>query len=115
MSIKKSYWMLFFSSVIILVSPAKIYAAGPIIWLEDGMTRVFKNDPAKTASALTLFSAANEYEMFQIVVRAPPGNSLTQVSLSLSDFQGPNNSKISAANVSLFREHYVNVTAGSKR
>ncbi|KKS46282.1 hypothetical protein A2968_04960 [Candidatus Gottesmanbacteria bacterium RIFCSPLOWO2_01_FULL_42_22] len=107
--------MLFFSSVIILVSPAKTYSAGPLVWLEDGMTRVFKNDPAKTTSALTLFSAGNEYEMFQIVVKAPPGNTLTGVSVSVSDFLGPNNNKISADNVSLYREHYINVTAGSKK
>src|SRR3989344_2440733 len=98
-----------------LASPHKTYAAGPIIWLEDGMTRVFKNDPAKTASNLTLYSACNEFEMFQIVVKAPPGNPLTAVTVSVSDIQGPNNNKISAGNISLYREHYLNVTTGSKK
>src|SRR3989338_5131097 len=98
-----------------LAVPLKTYAAGPVFWLEDGLTRVFKNDPAKTANAITLYAAKNEYEPFQVVVKAPPGNPLTGVNVSVSDFQGPNNNKISADNVSLYREHYVNVTSGSKR
>ena len=98
-----------------LAVPLKTYAAGPVIWLEDGLTRVFKNDPAKNQSSLALYSAGNEYEMFQIIIKVPPGNTLTNVRVSVSDFAGPNNNKISADNVSLYREHYVNVTAGSKK
>lgn len=90
------------------------YAAGPVVWVEDGMTRVFKNDPAKTTAAITLYTAKNEYEPFQIVVKAPVGNGLTNVNISVSNLVGPNGAIISSDNLTLYREHYLYVTQGSK-
>ena len=93
--------------------PSKLTTAGPVVWLEDGMTWVFQDDPVKSNSSITLYSAKNEYEPFQIVVRAPAGNDLTNVNVSMSDFTGPGYAQISADNITLYREHYVQVTQGS--
>src|SRR3989344_1106593 len=101
--------LLFFQ---ILVRPAD--ATGPVVWVEDGMTRVFNNAPAKTSSSITLYSAKNEYEPFQIVVKAPTGNGLTNVNISISNLTGPNGVLISSDNLILYRELYLNVTQGSK-
>lgn len=92
----------------------KVSASSPIAWLEDGMTRIFKTDPVKITQEITLYSAKNEYEPFQIVVKAPDANSLTNVNISVTDLIGPNGNLISANYIQLFREHYLNVTSGSR-
>jgi hypothetical protein len=84
------------------------------VWVEDGMTRVFKNDPAGVNSNITLYTAKNEYEPFQIIVKAPPSSDLTNVNITISDFTGPNGAFISSDNLTLYREHYLYVTQGSK-
>ena len=86
----------------------------PIVWLEDGMTRVYRDDPARANADLTLYTAGNEYEPFQVVVKAPPPNDLTNVDVTVSDFTGPGGAVISADHVTLYREHYVHVRQGSK-
>ena len=90
------------------------YSAVPTVWLEDGMTRVFKNDTAKVNQTITLFSAKNEYESFQIIVKAPSGNNLTNVKVTVSNLTGPNSAVIQASNLILYREYYLYVTQGSK-
>ena len=89
-------------------------AASPIVWLEDGMTRVLVNDPARVNSDITLYTAKNEYEPFQIIVKAPAHKDLTNVNVTISDLTGPTGAKISSENINLFREHYLYVTQGSK-
>jgi hypothetical protein len=93
--------------------PTTANGAGPIVWVEDGMTRVFKNDPARVNSSTTLYTAKNEYEPFQIVVKAPASNNLTNVNVTISDLAGPNGAFISSDNIALYREHYLYVTQGS--
>lgn len=100
--------------LLILYSSRAVIAAGPIVWVEDGMTRVFKNDPIRTNSSITLYSAKNEYEPFQIIVKAPSGNSLTNVNVSVSNLSGPNGAVISSQNITMYRAHYLYVTQGSK-
>jgi hypothetical protein len=87
---------------------------GPIVWPVDGMTRVFKNDPARANSSITLDTARNEYEPFQIIVKAPAANDLTDVDVTISDLTGPDGAVISSDNIDLYREHYLYVTQGSK-
>ncbi len=86
----------------------------PIAWVEDGMTWVLKNDPTRFNSIITLYTAKNEYEPFQIIVKAPATNNLTNVNVTVSDLIGPNGASISSENITLYREHYLYVTKGSK-
>jgi hypothetical protein len=113
---RKKIFLIFIISFILfpVYPPAKAAAGEPIVWVEDGMTRVFKDDPAKVNSSITLYSARNEYEPFQIIVKAPDSNDLTNVNLTISDLRGKNGAKISSANIQLYREHYLYVTQGSK-
>jgi hypothetical protein len=89
-------------------------AESPIVWVEDAMTMVFKDDPAMANSNITLYTAKNEYEPFQIVVKAPALSDLTNVNVTISDLTGPNGASISSDNIKLYREHYLLVTHGSK-
>ena len=91
-----------------------VEVAGPEAWVEDGMTWVFKDDPARVNPELTVYTAKNEYEPFQIIVKAPASNDLTNVNVTISDLTGPNGASISSQNIDLYREHYVHVTQGSK-
>jgi len=112
---KKSITFCFGVVILLFLSvPSKVNAGGPIVWLEDGMTRVYKDDPVKSNSSLVLYSAKNEYEPFQIIVHAPSGNKLTNVNVSVSNLIGPNNAQITSDNITLYREHYIYVTQGSK-
>ncbi len=95
---------------IVLVNPLN-----HIVWVEDGMTRVFKNDPARVNSNIILHTAKNEYEPFQIIVKAPASNNLANVNVTISDLSGPNGALINSDNINLYREHYLYVTQGSER
>src|SRR3989344_1776362 len=105
--------LIFILFIISLLTPQSSYASGPIVWLEDSMTRVYKNDPEKTSPAITLYTAKNEYEPLQIVVKAPSSNNLTTVNVTVSDLTNPAG-RIPSNNISLYREHYLNDTLGSK-
>lgn len=100
--------------ILIAAIPLQIQPESPIVWVEDGMTRVFKGDPAKDASKITLYTARNEFEPFQIIVKAPAINDLTNVNITISDLEDENGNRIDADNIALFREHYLYVTQGSK-
>src|SRR5688572_17747859 len=63
--------------------------------------------PARTQ--LTMSAARGEYESFQILVRAPAGG-LTNVRLAAPNMSGPGGQIIPAANLTLYREHYVYVS-----
>ena len=117
LSLKFKKIILYLVSILLpyLSITSSVLAAGPVVWVEDGMTRVFKTDPAKTNPTITLYSAKNEYEPFQIVVKAPSSNSLSNVNLTVSNLTGPNGAVISSNNITLYREHYLFVTQGSKR
>src|SRR3989344_6147238 len=107
------FLIIFIFSLGSFLKPEKAFAATPIVWLEDSMTRVYKNDPEKTSPAITLYTAKNEYEPLQIVVKAPSSNNLTTVNVTVSDLTNPAG-RIPSNNISLYREHYLNVTLGSK-
>lgn len=85
--------------------------AGPSAWTAPSLQRVAQNAPAGTGSSAQIEAALGETESFQIVVSAPPGNGLSNVSVSVTDLTGPGT--ISKSNISLFREQYVSVNPGS--
>lgn len=87
---------------------------GPIVWVEDGMTWVSKDKEAEPETDIKLYSAKNEYEPFQIIVKAPVSTDLTNVNITLSNLKGESGGLISVENIDLYREHYLYVTQGSK-
>ena len=84
---------------------------GITIWVTDTLTRVQPTDAPGTARSAAIKAARNEYEAFQLIVRAPSGQSLTGVNATVSDLVGPGT--IPRANVTLYRAHYVTVTQSS--
>jgi glycosyl hydrolase family 123 len=85
--------------------------SGPQAWVVPALTRVGRNEPAGNQREITLWAARGEYESFQVVVRAA-GSGLKNVTAEMSDLTGPR-SRISKTNLTLYREHYVQIMHGS--
>jgi hypothetical protein len=96
--------------LLIATVPMQTDSDGPMVWVEDGMTWVFKGDPTKSDTSISLYAAKNEYEPFQIIVKAPTSNDLTNINITMSDLQGENGNLISSDNIALYREHYLYVS-----
>ena len=91
--------------------PALKAQSGPVIWLVPSLTRVARDETAANQREIALWAARGEYESFQVVVRAAAGG-LKNVSVAISDLIGEHG-RISKANLTLYREHYVQIKRGS--
>src|SRR5689334_6950849 len=83
------------------------------VWSAPAMTRIGKQDPVGSATAVTLAAARGEYESFQVVVTAPAGG-LTGIRLQATDLQGPGGATIPASNLGIYREYYTTVRKSSQ-
>jgi hypothetical protein len=81
------------------------------VWVTDSLTRIQPTDPPGTAAAAAIKAARNEVEAFQLVIRAPATQVLSNVNVVASDLVGPG--LISKSNLTLYREHYIQVTTPS--
>lgn len=91
--------------------PAAAFAQ-PVVWTTPSLQRTGPSDAAGNGSSVTLSAGRNEYESFQIVVRAPIGG-LGNVNVTVSNLTGPGGAVIPSTAFSLFREQYVYVNQGS--
>ncbi len=82
------------------------------VWVLPSLERVGKTDRPKIQKDINLFAARGEYESFQVVVKAP-AKGLSNVNISVSDLRSTNGRSISKKNITLFREHYVEVRKSS--
>jgi Domain of unknown function (DUF4091) len=79
-----------------------------VVWTAPSLDRIGRTDPPRTGSRIQLSAARGEYEAFQIVVSAPL-NGLKNVKVSVSDLLGAKGQILPSKNITLYREHYVNV------
>jgi len=87
-------------------------AGGLTVWIVDALTRVQPTDPPGRATAASIKAARNEYEAFQLVIRAPNDAPLRNTNVAASPLVGPN--VIPSTRIALYREHYVKVTTPSR-
>jgi hypothetical protein len=99
--------------IVLTASSAMVLAAAPIVWVVDGMERVKPDTHPQAATSIELFAARGEYEPFQIIVRSPSGG-LSKVNVLAQDLIGPKGQIISKSDITLYREHFVYLTRGSK-
>lgn len=79
------------------------------VWVETAMVKVRPTDRPTPASAADLRAARNEYESFQIVVRAIDGT-LSGIRVRVEDFVGPDGARLAADQVvTLYREVFMDV------
>lgn len=96
---------------VVACSPAH---ADMTVYAIDALTRVMPDDPPQDASSIHIYSARNEYEPFQVVVRAGTGR-LTNVNATISDFLSRDGNAHAGIRAALFREHYVEVSTSSPK
>lgn len=84
------------------------------VWVTHGTTRVLPDDPPGQRRDARISAARNEYEPFQIVVRAE-GETLERVTLQASSLKSAGGATIGSQHITLFREHYVHVRRPSYR
>lgn len=101
------------TAAILLALVAISLVSAQTVWVASPWEHVLKSSAPGTAKEAVLSAAANEYEPFRIIVRAGEGG-LADVNLIAKDLNGPGG-RIPARNVTLFREHYLNVFEPSLR
>jgi len=94
----------------------------PLIWTASAMeaieryqqSPVLKDNNFEQIKNTQLMAAKGEYEAFQIVIQAPPGN-LNNVNVAVSDLKNSDGSVISNDDITLYREHYIKLDRPSPR
>jgi hypothetical protein len=79
-----------------------------VVWSAPSLDRIGRTEQPRNSSRIQLQAARGEYESFQIVVSSP-ANGLKNVKIAVSDLIGPNRQTLPSKNITLYREHYVNV------
>lgn len=82
------------------------------VWVTGSMERIGLQDFPGDRSNIELYAARGEYESFQIAIRAIEDD-FTIANVEVSDLTGRGDRVISQSNITLYREHYVNVTEPS--
>jgi hypothetical protein len=106
-----------FSVVIVLLClnrPWPVCAATIEAWVVHGSIRVQPKDEPGPNRTAVIAAARNEYEPFQLVLRASGGN-ITGVKASVSDLISANGAGLGRSDITLYREHYVYVRRPSPR
>ncbi len=80
----------------------------------NSMQRAINGKPIVGKSIVEIKAAKNEYEAFQVVISAGEYNQLQNINIEISDLEG-DNSKISKANIKMFRTENVHIPNSSPR
>lgn len=101
---------------LLLLAGALLFAPAPgiTVWVVGPLARVRPKDAPGAVKEARLKAARNETEAFQVVVRAGDGG-LKDVNATITDLSGDGGRTISRAQVSLFREHYLEVKTPSPK
>lgn len=81
---------------------------GPVVWAFGAMERIHPTTAAGLSTDAVISAARGEFEPFQIGIRAE-GAPLTGVNITVADLVGPGGATITASNLTLYREHFVEV------
>lgn len=96
--------------------PAGRNPSGVLVWTESAMVKIRPHDspPEAPRREIELFAGRNEFEPFQIVVRADSGP-VSGIDVTIEDFVGPDGARVPASSVSIFRVGYVTLSRPSSR
>ncbi|MBF5044207.1 DUF4091 domain-containing protein [Aggregicoccus sp. 17bor-14] len=85
-------------------------SAAPTVYAESATVKVRPSTPARTQPSIALTAARNEFASFQVVVAGGSGG-VSGVRARFAGLSGP--SSIPAANLTLYREAYLDITSSS--
>jgi hypothetical protein len=83
-------------------------ASGLVVWAFGAMERIHPTSAAGATADVHVSAARGEYEPFQVGIRAE-GSPLSNVDVTVTALAGPGGATISSANLTLYREHFVEV------
>ena len=89
----------FVACALMVLVPVASAQTGPVVWVVRSLQRVGRTDAAGSGTQAQLYAARGEYESFQVIVKAPSSNPLTNVNLSVSDLTGPGGQVIPKQNL----------------
>ena len=104
---------IFIALAMLMLLPVAFAQSGPVVWVVPSMQRIGPDAAAGSGTQAQIYAGRGEYESFQVAVRAPSSNALSNVNVTVSDLTGPGGQLIPRQSLSLFREYYVNVTTSS--
>ena len=82
------------------------------VWVTNSMERIGLKDRPGDRSNLELYAARGEYESFQVVIKAFEDD-FTITNVEVSDLTGRDDRIIPRSNITLYREHYVEIAQPS--
>lgn len=82
------------------------------VWTTDALTRVGPTDTPRDRPDIAIAAARGEYESFQIVVSGGT-SAVSEIDLTVADLVGPGGAVIPSSQVTLYREHYVEIGRNS--
>lgn len=101
------------SLLVVLTGSSPVWSQQPVVWVASPWQHVLRSTAPGEATVAEIVAARNEYEPLRVIVRAG-SQELTNVRVEASALSGPAG-QIAAANVALFREHYIDVFEPSRR
>ncbi|MEM6612135.1 MAG: glycoside hydrolase domain-containing protein [Cyanobacteria bacterium P01_C01_bin.72] len=81
-------------------------------WVKNSLNHVLLRDETEKTRDIHLYAARGEYESFQIVIKGGRDDEII-TDLRISPLQSQENSLIASDNITLYREHYVEITKPS--
>src|SRR2546425_9286253 len=88
-------------------------SAGWRVWTETETRHVLRDDPPGTGHTVKIAAARNEWESFQILVRAEVP--IKGVNVQPGDLKGPGGAVLPAARARLYRQHQLYLATGTFR
>lgn len=104
--------MALFTTASVACSTSPPPGTPPVVWTADSLSRIGQDDVPVASSSVVLTAARGEYESFQVVVSGGAEPVLV-TGMAVSDLDGPDGATISSDDVTLYREHYVDVDDGT--
>ena len=114
---KYVFWLFTtFVSILLLISLKTEYSDSstntPRVWTQNSMEHIMLDTSPQNVKDVHLYAARGEYESFQIAINTAKDD-ITIANVEVSRLNGSGDRYISQDNITLYREHYVNVTKPS--
>jgi len=90
-----------------------VWSQEPVVWVASPWQHVLRSTEPGDAMSAEISAARNEYEPLRVIIHAG-AQELTDVRVIAGDLAGPAG-RIAATNITLFREHYIDISQPSLR
>ncbi|MBN1854095.1 MAG: hypothetical protein JW829_15315 [Pirellulales bacterium] len=95
------------SLIVGLAGLSPLWSQEPVIWVASPWQHVLRSSEPGEAESAEIVAGRNEYEPLRVIIRAGV-EALANVRVEASALTGPEG-RIDASNITLFREHYINI------